>query len=111
MWAAPIFGTGRKNRMPGFGATGSLANVKLNQRIHELNEVRSLFIHPGMGDEGLAVGAAFAVNAALDEGPGNGVVRLVQRLADVYFGPSFGDREIESAISEQGLQANTFCDN
>ena len=84
-------------------AGGVFANVKLNQRIHELNEVRSLFIHPGMGDEGLAVGAAFAVNAAVDEGAGNRVTAA--RLADVYFGPSFGDREIESAISEQGLQA------
>jgi carbamoyltransferase len=39
-------------------AGGVCANVKLNQRLHELSTVRSLFIHPGMGDEGLATGAA-----------------------------------------------------
>ena len=84
-------------------AGGVFANVKLNQRIHEMNEVRSLFIHPGMGDEGLAVGAAFAINAALNEEPGDGI--KASRLADVYFGPGFGDGKIKSAISEHGLQA------
>lgn len=36
-------------------AGGVFANVRLNQRIHELDCVKSLFIHPGMGDEGLGV--------------------------------------------------------
>lgn len=84
-------------------AGGVFANVKLNQRIHELNGVRSLSIHPGMGDEGLAVGAAFALNAALGNKPNSGF--RASQLADVYFGPSFGDREIELAFSKEGLQA------
>ena len=84
-------------------AGGVFANVKLNQRIHELNLVRSLFIHPGMGDEGLAVGAALAINATLDKEADNKV--KASRLSDVYFGPAFGSREIESAIAKEGLQA------
>lgn len=39
-------------------AGGVFANVKLNQRIHELDAVDSVFVHPGMGDDGLAAGAA-----------------------------------------------------
>ena len=89
-------------------AGGVFANVKLNQRIHEINGLRSLFIHPGMGDEGLAVGAAFAVNAALDKELGRRV--KASRLPDVYFGPSFGDKEIELAIAKEGLKAEYVSD-
>jgi len=39
-------------------AGGVFANVRLNQECEELDSVRSMFIHPGMGDEGLAYGAA-----------------------------------------------------
>ncbi len=37
-------------------AGGVAANVKLNQKIHQLKEVDEIFIQPGMGDEGLALG-------------------------------------------------------
>src|SRR2546422_353858 len=40
-------------------AGGVFANVKLNQRIRELEGIRNVYIHPGMGDEGLMVGAAY----------------------------------------------------
>src|SRR6266540_248158 len=69
-------------------AGGVFANVKLNQRIHELKSVRSLFVHPGMGDEGLALGAAFALAGAGSEN----TVRP-EKLSDVYFGPEYGERE------------------
>lgn len=39
-------------------AGGVFANVKLNQRILEKTSARNIYIHPGMGDEGLAAGAA-----------------------------------------------------
>ena len=39
-------------------AGGVFANVKLNQRILDACEVKEVYIHPGMGDEGLAIGAA-----------------------------------------------------
>src|SRR5207244_2413652 len=84
-------------------AGGVFANVKFNQRIHESDGVRSVFIHPGMGDEGLAVGAAFAF-AALS-GPDSEAQIRPEVLADVYLGPAYGAGEIESAIREEGLQA------
>jgi carbamoyltransferase len=89
-------------------AGGVFANVKLNQRVHELRNVRSLFVHPGMGDEGLALGAAFAASAAL--GKTLPVEDNSVRLPDVYFGPSFGSKEIEEAIEKEGLNAEYLPD-
>jgi carbamoyltransferase len=82
-------------------AGGVFANVKLNQRIHELENRRSLFIHPGMGDEGLAMGAAFALSATL--GKSSGRMMSALKLADVYFGPSYSSDEIGRAIEKAGL--------
>ncbi len=73
-------------------AGGLFANVKLNQRIHELDEVDSLFVYPNMGDGGLAAGAALLVGGAR---PG--------RLGDVYLGPEYGDDECERALRQEGL--------
>ena len=84
-------------------AGGVFANVKLNQRIHELDSVRSVAIHPAMGDEGLAVGAAFAMSVAV--GKANSVKIASSKLADVYLGPGFSEAEIERSVSKQGLEA------
>jgi carbamoyltransferase len=84
-------------------AGGVFANVKLNQRIHELKNVNSVFIHPGMGDEGLALGAAFALSVML--GSTSGMKISPVKLTDVYFGPSFSDREIKGVMEKEGLRA------
>ena len=39
-------------------AGGIFANVKLNQKISEINKVKDIYIFPNMGDGGLSVGAA-----------------------------------------------------
>lgn len=44
-------------------AGGLFANVKLNQRILALPEVSNLYVHPNMGDAGLATGAALFADA------------------------------------------------
>jgi carbamoyltransferase len=89
-------------------AGGVFANVKLNQRVHELPNIHSIFIHPGMGDEGLALGSAFAVSASL----GRSSVPEVNsaELADVYLGPAYGSKEIEDAIAAAGLEAECLPD-
>jgi len=87
---------------------GVFANVKLNQRIHELDNVNSVFIHPGMGDGGLAVGAALALNADLCSSSPTEINS--SRLADVYFGPGYNDQEIESEIKKEGLRAEYVRD-
>jgi carbamoyltransferase len=85
-------------------AGGVFANVKFNQVIHELENVNSIFIHPGMGDEGLGVGAALgymATHGSMPEPP--------VRLTDVYFGPSYNNTEIERAIVQAGIEGE-YCD-
>lgn len=82
-------------------AGGVFANVRLNQKVEELPEVRSLFIHPGMGDEGLAYGAACAAAMDLDHAA---AVELAGRpVSDVYLGPDCTPAEIERALAEQDL--------
>ena len=86
-------------------AGGFFANVKFNQVVHQLDNVNSIFIHPGMGDEGLAVGAALgymATHAPIPEPP--------IKLTDVYFGPGYNNTEIEQAIGQAGVQGE-YCDN
>ena len=43
-------------------AGGVFANVKLNGLIRKLENVENIYIHPNMGDGGVAVGAALYVN-------------------------------------------------
>jgi carbamoyltransferase len=83
-------------------AGGVFANVKLNQRLHELEEVDRFFVHPGMDDGGLAVGSALA--AAVDERPA-AAAELGGKLSDVCLGPEYGDRDIEQAIDEADCEA------
>jgi carbamoyltransferase len=69
-------------------AGGVFANVKINQRVHEIDGVRRVFVYPAMDDGGLAVGAALLVSHAAEAGP----------LPDVYLGPQFSARDIEEAL-------------
>ena len=82
-------------------AGGVFSNVKFNQRIHELEEVDRFFVHPAMDDSGLSVGSAQAEFVRL----GLSSDQLGQRLPNVYFGPSYSDREIEHAVRASGYLA------
>ncbi len=81
--------TGRRNLAL---AGGVFANVKLNQRIHELPEVEDLFIYPNMGDGGLAVGAAITLSAVAPH-----------VLSNVYLGRDFGADDCLRALKHAGL--------
>lgn len=75
-----------------------MANVKLNQRIHALEEVNRTFIHPGMGDDGLAVGAALYKCFQLCK---KTKTRFESNAIDnVYWGPEYSNKEIEQALDE-----------
>jgi carbamoyltransferase len=88
-------------------AGGVFANVKFNQRVHELDEVDHFFVHPAMDDSGLSVGGALA---ALAEEPGTDPARLNQRLKNVYFGPSYSEEEIKKSIDAFGFEATYETD-
>lgn len=78
-------------------AGGVFANVRLNQEIHELECVDNIFVHPGMGDEGLSFGATLTPDVMPHEGAGE----VVQ---DVYYGPSYTDAEMESALKARDVK-------
>lgn len=80
-------------------AGGVFANVRLNQFVHELASVDSLFVHPGMGDDGLAFGAALDPLADERWGP----VPAGEALTDVYLGPSYPEERMRAALEERGL--------
>lgn len=89
-------------RHTGFGdvglAGGLFGNVRINQKIHEIDEVDRCFVHPGMSDCGVGVGAALAVYYDRDERPAPDT----RCLETVFLGPSFSDEEIEACLSEAG---------
>jgi carbamoyltransferase len=88
-------------------AGGVFANVKFNQRVHELPEVDRFFVHPAMDDSGLSVGAAMAVFA---ETPSFDARKMNQCLKNVYFGPEYSQEEIQQALQKVGLQAEYLPD-
>lgn len=63
-------------------AGGVFSNIKMNMRLAELPGLERLFVFPHMGDGGLAIGAALAVNRTRF-----GATRC--RLPDLYLGPGF----------------------
>jgi carbamoyltransferase len=72
---------------------GVTANVKMNQRIHELDEVERTFVYPNMGDGGCGTGLAM-----LWSWPGG-----ARTIRDVYYGPEFSKAEIRAEIDKAGL--------
>lgn len=81
-------------------AGGIFANVILNKRILELPCVENVYIHPNMGDGGLATGAAFheyyhEKSKMKFEG---------KLLENIYLGPDFSDGIIETELKSNKLE-------
>lgn len=87
-------------------AGGLFANVRINEEIHTLPSVANIFIHPGMSDEGLAVGAALAVQGEHDRAQGRPY--QPRELEGVYLGNAYDDTDIADAIRQSGLTASHF---
>ncbi|MBU0634235.1 MAG: hypothetical protein KKA52_04140 [Candidatus Omnitrophica bacterium] len=66
---------------------GVFANIKVNQKISELNEVDSVYICPHMGDGGLALGAVFSMLKCAPFQP-----------KDIFWGPSYSNEEIRTIL-------------
>jgi len=69
-------------------AGGLFANVKLNQKINELDWVDEIYIYPAMGDEGLSLGACIYKAVQLGEW------KKPKKLKNLYFGLKYSDSEI-----------------
>lgn len=83
-------------------AGGLFANVRINQVIHELDGVNRLFVHPGMTDAGLAVGAA--LTPCLRAGKRRGMSRRCDAIRDVYYGPEYSSADIERELRDSGVE-------
>lgn len=83
-------------------AGGLFANVRINEEILMAPGVENVFIHPGMSDEGLAVGAALAYDNSVRK-RANEKYQVVG-LSDVYLGNSYSERDIEQALDKSGLK-------
>lgn len=82
-------------------AGGVFANVSLNRRIGDMHGVKSVFIFPGMGDEGLSVGGLYAYLLHRD-----GLTAWLsnrRELNNVYWGGAF-DNEISKVFNCKGIK-------
>jgi carbamoyltransferase len=82
-------------------AGGLFANVKINQRVHEIPGVSSIFVHPAMSDEGLAVGASLALNYTTSPDPSAISTRCFDH---VYLGPDYSESEIHKLLAAEGVK-------
>jgi carbamoyltransferase len=80
-------------------AGGLFANVKINQKIHEMSEISSIFIHQGMSDEGIGVGASLALYYSIT---GRNMKRKTC-MNHVYLGPEFPNDQIKKELDSEGL--------
>jgi carbamoyltransferase len=74
---------------------GVTANVKMNQRLHELDGIDGIYVYPNMGDGGC--GSGIAMNVSWQGG-------VREPLASAYLGQEFSDREIQAALESEGLK-------
>ena len=92
-------------------AGGIFANVRVNQEILEIPHVEEVFVYPNMGDGGTATGAAYLLyNDLMRE---KASYFKPKRIDNVYYGPSFDDKEIETALKKGSVdyyKPDSFAD-
>lgn len=74
-------------------AGGVFANVKVNQKIREIEGVSNIYIQPAMNDAGTALGAAAAVLF-------NETGRSKLSMPNVYLGPEYSNDKINEEINK-----------
>ncbi|OFX13827.1 MAG: hypothetical protein A2Z18_02390, partial [Armatimonadetes bacterium RBG_16_58_9] len=79
-------------------AGGLFANVRINQKVYEIDNVEEVFVHPGMTDCGLAVGSA--LTACIGNQPS---ARRREVIRDVYYGPGYSAEDIQRELRNSGL--------
>ena len=74
-------------------AGGIFANVKINQKVDEIKNVKNLYVFPHMGDGGLTVGAACQQNYKINK-------KAKVNLQNVNYGPMYTSREIHKVLKK-----------
>ncbi len=75
-------------------AGGFFSNIIVNMLINERPDVKNFFVFPHMGDGGLALGAAYAVDW-VETGRFN-----PKQIDNFYFGPAYTDNQIEDVLKK-----------
>jgi carbamoyltransferase len=75
-------------------AGGIFANVRINQKLLEMNEVENIFIQPAMGDAGLALGAAILCDIELTTMK----TSVAYQFFNTYYGPSYSMNEVKNFL-------------
>lgn len=81
-------------------AGGLFANVRINQSIHKIPDISSIFVHPAMSDEGQGTGAALALYYAKSRAN----ARRKVCMSHVYLGPEFSSDEIKRELDSEGIE-------
>jgi len=76
---------------------GFFANIKVNQKIMQLNEVKNIYIYPHMGDGGLALGAIFAATKTKSF-----------RLKNLFLGPECSNEQILKVLEKSKIKYEFF---
>ena len=78
-------------------AGGIFSNVKINRLLRLDSRVKNCFVFPHMGDGGLALGSAMAVNYKL---------RHISQInmPDLFLGHGYSDDQIETTLQSTGLR-------
>ena len=87
------------------GLAGGVAyNSVMNGKILLNTPFRRVFVQPAAGDSGTAIGVCYQIyNGKLDG-------RRAEVMEGAYTGPEFSDEEIRAALSEAGLQYETYSE-
>jgi carbamoyltransferase len=80
---------------------GVVANVKMNQRIHEVEGVEGVFVYPNMGDGGCGTGIAMHLSWPGDRG---------EPMRDALLGPCYGEEAIVRELEREGLEFSRPAD-
>ena len=78
-------------------AGGVLSNVKINQKISEISQIKDIYIFPNMGDGGLSVGCAILSY--------NKYKKFLPRFAEtMYLGPKYSNYDVLREIKKNKLK-------
>ncbi|MDA0748871.1 MAG: hypothetical protein O2954_20325, partial [bacterium] len=80
---------------------GLFANVRINQVVSEIDGVENIYVHPCMGDGGLAAGACLIHHA--EKLRTRQETFLGEQIHNVYLGPGYSNTQIETALSATGI--------
>jgi len=83
------------------GGVATASGLPTGNTVASLAGVERVFVFPGMSDTGNSVGVALLALAADDPGT---FARARRALDTVYWGPAYGDAEIEAALGGTGLR-------